>query len=154
MKYCNSCKLAKPIESFPKNKTKRDGLAHNCKSCKKIQQANWYNKHKVEHAAKVRLREEKIKQLIIEEKSKPCADCGHSYPHFVMDFDHLDNKKFSISGSQKRYSFDRIKEEISKCELVCANCHRIRTQGRIAPMAEQEALNFTVLGSNPSAATR
>lgn len=61
----------------------------------------------------------------------PCKDCGRKFPSVAMDFDHLQNKIKSIStmvGSG--YKLDLIKEEIQKCELVCACCHRVRTKAR------------------------
>ncbi len=63
--------------------------------------------------------------------STPCTDCGNKYPFYVMDFDHISNdKEFTIGRSSKRTSLDRLKKEIAKCEIVCANCHRIRTYTR------------------------
>lgn len=58
-------------------------------------------------------------------------DCGIKYPHYVMDFDHRDRKLKLASINRMinfhSYSKDKILEEIEKCDLVCANCHRIRT---------------------------
>lgn len=56
----------------------------------------------------------------------PCADCGNFYPYYVMDFDHVKSKKFQISH-RSIGSMGLLHEEISKCEIVCSNCHRIRT---------------------------
>ena len=61
-----------------------------------------------------------------------CADCKQSYHYSQMDFDHVDGKK---KHNLARYansavSIKTIKEEISKCEVVCANCHRYRTWER------------------------
>jgi hypothetical protein len=63
----------------------------------------------------------------------PCADCGGVFHHIAMDFDHLPGKKklFSISTLvMKTVSLERIQREIEKCEIVCANCHRVRTFNR------------------------
>jgi hypothetical protein len=61
-------------------------------------------------------------------KAVPCKDCGNSYPPCVMDFDHLSNKSFNIS--QKIWcSMEELTAEIAKCDVVCANCHRIRSFG-------------------------
>lgn len=46
-----------------------------------------------------------------------------------MHFDHLGDKLFEISDSLT-YSIDRILREVEKCELVCANCHAVRTYNR------------------------
>ena len=60
-------------------------------------------------------------------KSVTCADCGESYPPFVMDFDHVRGRKeFQIGGSL-HLALDRLLKEIDKCDVVCSNCHRFRT---------------------------
>jgi hypothetical protein len=74
-----------------------------------------------------------LRAWMIELKSKPCHDCGNSFPVCCMDFDHRgdDPKEFNI-GSMFAHHYGRslIEQEIAKCDLVCANCHRIRTRNR------------------------
>lgn len=57
----------------------------------------------------------------------PCTDCGEVDP-VVLEFDHLDPtiKEYNISNMMS-YSWSSIEKEISKCQVVCANCHRRRT---------------------------
>lgn len=62
-------------------------------------------------------------------KSVPCADCGIQYPSYVMQFDHKGNKEFQI-GTNTLLSEYRLKLEIAKCDVVCANCHAERTHKR------------------------
>lgn len=62
-------------------------------------------------------------------KAQPCKDCGVKYPTECMDFDHLENKEFGI-GDHSVKDIEKILAEIAKCEVVCANCHRIRTKKR------------------------
>jgi hypothetical protein len=64
--------------------------------------------------------------------STPCTDCKQIYPAICMDFDHIsDDKSFDICYMVcNSYSLERIKLEIAKCEVVCSNCHRIRTRDR------------------------
>lgn len=64
-------------------------------------------------------------------KDKPCADCGVKYHHAVMEFDHIGEKNFVISRTNK--SIEDMMEEISRCEVVCSNCHAIRTWNRKHP---------------------
>ena len=71
---------------------------------------------------------EYIKEL--KEKT-PCMDCGKNYPYYVMDFDHVKDKKINGVGRMLQYGFSTLKKEIAKCEIVCANCHRERTQNRL-----------------------
>lgn len=71
-------------------------------------------------------------QLKEYKKSLLCADCGFSgkdHP-YVLDFDHLRDKKIVISDMAGRFSFESIMKEIAKCDPVCSNCHRIRTNIR------------------------
>lgn len=61
-------------------------------------------------------------------KNHPCADCGQSFPPYVMDFDHVIGEKvINISQLRSVCSPALLLSEIKKCEIVCANCHRIRT---------------------------
>lgn len=74
----------------------------------------------------------KNRDYVIEQKQKPCTDCGIQYPHYVMDFDHRP-KEIKIMciaklvGSRK---LDTLIKEIAKCDIVCSNCHRERTWKR------------------------
>jgi hypothetical protein len=65
-------------------------------------------------------------------KDVPCADCGRRYPPFVMDFDHRngEDKTGNISAMAPRWSWSKIAAEVAKCDVVCANCHRMRTARR------------------------
>lgn len=70
--------------------------------------------------------------LNVLKQSSACADCNVSYPYYVMDFDHLNEKKWEINKLINTGNAKRLKEEIKKCEIVCANCHRTRTHQRIS----------------------
>jgi len=72
-------------------------------------------------------REEIKKRMMQFYKNHPCVDCGEKDPR-VLDFDHLNNKKYNVSSLLRReYSWDSILEEANKCEVRCANCHRKKT---------------------------
>ena len=68
-------------------------------------------------------------RLILSLKEgKPCMDCGGSFPPEAMDFDHREGKRMSVSAMVRMKPTEAtVLREISKCDLVCANCHRIRT---------------------------
>lgn len=68
-------------------------------------------------------------------KSVPCADCKGVFPHYVMEFDHVPErgeKKFSIStlAGSRSMEAPSMKKELAKCDVICANCHKIRTHER------------------------
>lgn len=61
-----------------------------------------------------------------------CVDCKKAYPACVFDFDHVKGKKRGDVATMvgRSVSLKTLIAEIEKCELVCANCHRIRTHNR------------------------
>ena len=62
-------------------------------------------------------------------ETHPCVDCGESDP-IVLEFDHRDEKEkaFNIGdGVARTYAVKRIMDEIAKCDVRCANCHRRKT---------------------------
>lgn len=63
----------------------------------------------------------------------PCMDCGHTYPYFVMEFDHRPDeiKLYNISDVNNIPSMDALIDEMAKCDIVCANCHKYRTWERL-----------------------
>lgn len=77
----------------------------------------------------VRLRE--LKGYINSLKmGQPCVDCGNTYSPCAMDFDHVRGvKRFSIGTDSGYHSMKTLHEELDKCELRCAVCHRIKTHG-------------------------
>lgn len=89
----------------------------------------WYKNNKQRRIIiNYRWRDETKLKIDEIKKSGFCADCGVSGKNYpcILDFDHKGNKDFQISHYRDK-SWKRVKREIDKCELVCANCHRIRT---------------------------
>lgn len=72
--------------------------------------------------------------ILSVKQSAVCKDCEKSYPTYVLDFDHVKGEKNGeVSVMVRRsVSIETLKSEIAKCELVCANCHRVRTHRRSA----------------------
>lgn len=75
-------------------------------------------------AARVRIRTHINTHL----KTNPCVDCGETDP-IILEFDHVTgDKEFNISDAAREgYGMQRLKDEIAKCEVRCANCHRKKT---------------------------
>lgn len=95
----------------------------------------WYPKNKSKHIGYQRDIQKKITKFVLDLKRDSfCADCnfsGKKCPS-VLDFDHVRSvKNFNVSEFKHHTnSFKKVKQEIEKCEIVCANCHRIRTAKR------------------------
>jgi L-lysine 2,3-aminomutase len=92
-----------------------------------------YLRHKAERMADSKRQKKTLKDVISAYKeSKPCKDCADFFPACAMDFDHITSDKVdNIATLVSRYAKKALWKEIVKCELVCANCHRIRTQKRL-----------------------
>lgn len=70
-------------------------------------------------------------QKVNEIKCQPCKDCNREYPYYVMQFDHIgEDKVANVSRLLRTHGWPEIEKEIAKCEVVCANCHAIRTHNR------------------------
>jgi hypothetical protein len=65
-------------------------------------------------------------------EDNPCTDCKRYWPYYVMHYDHTGTDKVANVSALVRepVSIRKILEEIAKCDLVCANCHAIRTWER------------------------
>lgn len=131
-KICRVCKIEKPLTDF--HKKKPDGYKSDCKECKTKSQRDYYKKNQeklkkqINEAKQIRINENRIR-LYEYYKSHPCVDCGESNP-IVLEFDHRDGvDKIDTVGQLvwDGYSWDKVQNEIDKCDVRCANCHRIRT---------------------------
>lgn len=132
VKQCDKCNKTLDIGNFYKNVTKADGVHPTCKACKKFYNAQWYKKNaaKVRKSAKLRLvaLKKRRKQWLLEYlQTHPCVDCGESNP-VVLDFDHVRGVKvFTIAKCFLNVSWNSLMLEVEKCDIRCANCHRIKT---------------------------
>lgn len=66
------------------------------------------------------------REWLAGQKNNPCQRCGGSFPPYVMDFHHRDpkTKLFTVGRTASR-GYAGLLDEIAKCDLLCANCHRI-----------------------------
>lgn len=142
LKICENCG-----ETYKPFSDKRNNQRFCCKRCR---EKKWAQENRERLCANVRAyrarryknngkwldngkKAKENKEWMIELKSKPCVDCGNTFPICCMDFDHKEGeiKKYNIGTMfAHHYGRELILEELEKCELVCANCHRIRTQKR------------------------
>ena len=118
--YCNSCNNWIPLEKFKDRGGRQTGQKHTmCNRCLYIKYT----------------RPEAEKKLIVIREYKlesGCLDCGYNKHPAALEFDHRVNeaKLFNIGEKVGAYSLDKIWAEIAKCDVVCANCHAIRTEER------------------------
>lgn len=98
----------------------------------KAYRREWYERNKEKHKANVRKNNDRELEWYRSLKDmQPCTDCGVRYPFYVMQFDHIGTDKTAGLAQLRNRGRKRILAEIAKCELVCANCHCIRTWRRL-----------------------
>ena len=76
-------------------------------------------------------RRKKVKELAVEYKGGKCQLCNYSKCIDALEFHHIDSskKKFGIGDKGYTRSWDKIREELDNCVLLCANCHREISSG-------------------------
>lgn len=102
-----------------------------CKECQREYSKQHYQNNKARYYERNERQRQRLRQILLEAKAKPCQDCGIQYPPYVMDFDHRENSvKLGDVGRFTRFTKKMLLAEIAKCDIVCANCHRERTHGQ------------------------
>jgi len=121
------------LSEFGSNKSKFDGLSCYCKTChaEKVR-THYATSAKYREQTKRRAKKLTNKRLILIYQhllTHPCVDCGET-DVMVLDFDHINPKNKSCGVTElarKHASWKIIEQEIKKCVVRCANCHRRRT---------------------------
>jgi hypothetical protein len=129
MKKCNTCKKEKDLSEFDKNKCRPDGYQHRCKECRKEYFKEDYERNKSLYLNKNKQRRFNWKNWISDLKLK-CEKCSEDNT-WCLEFHHKNKEKkdFSISNIIGSQSFSErwkkvVLDEINKCSILCANCHR------------------------------
>lgn len=119
--YCNSCEDWLPKEQFKPDKNRPAALyrATMCNRCLYVK----YTRPLVE---------QKTAEIHAYQLAKGCMDCGYNKHPAALEFDHRPGEKklFNIGEQMGNRSRKVLWEEIAKCDVVCANCHNIRTAER------------------------
>lgn len=122
-------------ESYKASRKKYEDKRKEIKRYDAEKRKNWYQKKRKDEnwSQKIRNQEiersKKIKEFLANFKlEKGCSDCGYKEHHVALDFDHIKDKSFHVCNAK---SISQAKKEIEKCEVVCSNCHRIRTFNRL-----------------------
>ncbi len=141
MTQCVRCGLFKPSTNF-----RPVGNGYRKRYCKKCDIRYQENKRRsrqknrkprrvgLSPREQVKQTHKKTKAFNRAIKSGPCTDCGHTFHPEVMEWDHVRGDKVRDCGEIR--TIPALLREVAKCELVCANCHRLRTVRR---RATQEA---------------
>ncbi len=127
MKKCDTCRGTKTLSEFHKRKTK-DGRSNNCKVCTVSIAQTYYQGKRKYYIGKAAQRQKEAMQFLYDLKdNKPCFDCKKVHRYFALDYDHRDPTTKIACVSEMVSNRKAMLEEIAKCDLVCASCHRYRT---------------------------
>ena len=124
-KICLKCGIKKDISEFHKNKSKSDGYQNWCKSCKgqlsKDRYITQHNKIRKQLDDRKQFMKDFIKRV---KRLSSCSICGIK-GEWLLVFHHMsNNKEFDLGrAAGSASSLKRIKNEMRKCKIVCANCH-------------------------------
>lgn len=135
IRTCRVCGETKPLVEFPYRSLRRQTRQWICLLCQRDYTNEWYARNRRRQIAmaieRSRHATAKLKSRVREYLlGHPCVDCGECDPG-VLDFDHLRDKKANISTLvQSGIRWESLAQEIAKCEVRCANCHRRRTATR------------------------
>lgn len=126
------CGRSRAVKFFRRRARSADGFQASCKTCQADYDKSWYEANKIKRRGMIRARNleanERNKEWVASYLlAHPCVDCGED-DLVTLDFDHVCGGKVdSVTELLNTYrSLKRIKEEVGKCEVRCANCHRKR----------------------------
>lgn len=93
----------------------------------------YYAKNKAAVYKNARKQIEAKEAFVRNYKKKPCQRCGIEYPHFVMDLHHREpgEKVAKIGKIVRQRSWQALIEELNKCDVLCANCHRLEEYSQL-----------------------
>lgn len=134
MRTCGRCGGRKPVTEFAHRRKALGQLDNYCRPCRAAYKQAHYaaNRRRYIDSAQERKRALAVtRALLLLEffRSHPCVGCGESDP-VVLEFDHLEDKLFNVSKGLRDHSWKTVLDEMAKCDVVCANCHRRRTARR------------------------
>lgn len=128
LRHCNGRVFCFECSPFGCHNTRSFKEPQICKwhVCSKLTSGTMYCSRACKNKTAVAKKRKKIKLKAIEYKGGKCCKCGYDKCIEALEFHHLNpfEKKFAISGKGHTKSWEKVKEELDKCDLVCANCHR------------------------------
>jgi hypothetical protein len=134
VKLCSGCGEVKPLSEFHKNKGRKNGVNSRCKPCRAVIDHRRYEVQVGRSVPRYPQRSElgRSAWLASLKSGRPCTDCRRVFAYQVMQWDHRPgtHKLGDISADFWGRSREEVLAEIAKCDLVCANCHAIRTFSR------------------------
>lgn len=132
-RICKVCGESKPLETYHKNKQCKGGHIATCRDCTNARVRSWLDKTRQTRRDVINERNRSRKAMAVERFGGKCLDCEGVFPQCVYEFHHLDMSEKDFNPSHAMgLSEERMWAELSKCVMLCANCHKIRHFGGAA----------------------
>lgn len=130
-KVCRVCGKTKPISSYHPNKTCSLGVVGTCKPCSNERVNQWYKDNRSRRQKVTNTKNRAKKDQAVALFGGACHDCNVVYPSYVFQFHHLDPSQKDVNPSHAMaHGEEKMWRELSKCVMLCANCHIIRHRGK------------------------
>lgn len=125
-KVCRVCKEEKVLSEYHPNKSCKHGVVGTCRSCCGDRIRKWYKDNRKARQEAANKRNQDRRDAAITALGGKCFRCNGVFPRCVYDFHHRDPSTKVDAISNLLGKPNMLKEELKKCDLLCANCHRIR----------------------------
>lgn len=144
LRRCGACSWMLPLPMFAWRRVDKGQRDNYCRPCRAAYKQRHYRANRARYIATAEQRRhrevaQRMTWLMAFYRDHPCVDCGETDP-IVLEFDHIGEKRFDISSGLRDRRWSDVLDEIERCEVVCANCHRRRTTLRAGSIRSRYSL--------------
>lgn len=159
IRICSGCDRALPIDEFG-IKDRATGLRRTrCRDCVRTYSQAHYQEHRESYIRRAKASNHLVieakRAIVARMRCQPCHDCRGTFPPYCMEFDHRSGRDATgrnspeaiANAKNSNHSVSRLEAELARCDVVCANCHAIRTHQR----KQAEQVGVVGVGVEPTA---
>lgn len=145
-KECTRCGKWKLLTRFYKTQKRKGGYHPQCKKCCRSQATEFYHRNPGPYRKRALIARKKISAYLNRvankiKKREGCCECGEE-TLCVLDYHHHKERGMPVSRAAC-HSYKKFEEEINKCVILCANCHR-KTHAGLIIVSDDKVLNVRV----------
>jgi hypothetical protein len=141
-KTCTACLRALPEAEFDFADKAAGRRRGQCKACVREYSRRHYEANRQAYIERAKASNVAVvarkRAVVAELRRRPCVDCGRTFPPCCMEFDHVSGRVVTgrnspeaiANAKNSRRGLGDLMDELAKCDVVCRNCHAIRTHSR------------------------
>ena len=131
MKRCTKCGQSKSLLEFWSHRWLGLQLHYWCRDCMKSAKQQYYRENIQAERTRAIVRSKAHRAILQRIKlERGCAECGYAEHPAALEFDHLPGEGKSFPLKEVHRALAKLLAETEKCDVVCANCHAVRTANR------------------------